>query len=277
MKSKTAKIVLGGAIGIAAVIVILFVTHVICIHQWENATCTEPETCSICGDTRGTSLGHDLAEWVTVIEPTCIATGEQHSTCLRCGQTFSEKIPMTEEHEVAVWTLDPEPTCSSIGRQHGNCVVCGVTVSEDIPKVPHTDGEWVVTEEYVVHKDATVTPGVETLYCAVCGEEVDTREYTIELTLSQKNAVISAVDYIDFWHPSYDYLVEDLLVYFSGFDYADAVFGADHCGADWDEQAILYAKNMVAQGESRNGIIGMMRYEKFTEEQIALALEAVGY
>ena len=42
---------------IAAVVIvlfgILFGTHVLCIHQWSNATCTEPSTCALCGATRG--------------------------------------------------------------------------------------------------------------------------------------------------------------------------------------------------------------------------------
>lgn len=27
-----------------------------CDHEWENATCTEPATCSICGETAGDPL-----------------------------------------------------------------------------------------------------------------------------------------------------------------------------------------------------------------------------
>ena len=28
------------------------------VHKWVEATCTEPKTCSICGETEGFSLGH---------------------------------------------------------------------------------------------------------------------------------------------------------------------------------------------------------------------------
>lgn len=39
-------------------------------HQWEEATCTEPKTCKVCGETEGYSLEHDYN-----------AKGE----CERCG------------------------------------------------------------------------------------------------------------------------------------------------------------------------------------------------
>lgn len=34
-----------------------------CSHEWEEATCTEPETCSLCGETQGEALGHEDAEY----------------------------------------------------------------------------------------------------------------------------------------------------------------------------------------------------------------------
>ncbi len=44
-----------------------------CSHSWENATCTSPKTCSMCGKTSGSALGHTTS------------TG----TCSRCGINFS--------------------------------------------------------------------------------------------------------------------------------------------------------------------------------------------
>lgn len=45
-----------------------------CAHDWEPATCTEPKTCSKCGETFGDALGH-----TTYL-----------GTCKRCGETFSD-------------------------------------------------------------------------------------------------------------------------------------------------------------------------------------------
>ena len=54
----------------------------------------------------------------------------------------------------------------------------------------HTPGEWTVTKDYKVNRDGTVTPGTEAVSCSVCNKELETREYTIELTKwDMKNAV----------------------------------------------------------------------------------------
>lgn len=34
-----------------------------CSHEWEEATCTEPETCSLCDKTKGNPLGHEDSEY----------------------------------------------------------------------------------------------------------------------------------------------------------------------------------------------------------------------
>lgn len=37
-------------------------------HEWENATCTSPQTCKVCGVAQGTALGHDWID-ATCTEP----------------------------------------------------------------------------------------------------------------------------------------------------------------------------------------------------------------
>ena len=46
-------------------------------HTWIDATCTQPKTCSECGQTEGEALGHDWTE----------ATHQSPKTCKRCGET----------------------------------------------------------------------------------------------------------------------------------------------------------------------------------------------
>lgn len=46
-------------------------------HDWMPATCEKPETCSVCGKTKGSALGHD---WLP-------ATCEKPETCSVCGKT----------------------------------------------------------------------------------------------------------------------------------------------------------------------------------------------
>ena len=54
-------------------------------HIWAEATCTEPKTCSECGETEGEALGH------TWEEATCTAP----KTCSRCGETEGEALGHT--------------------------------------------------------------------------------------------------------------------------------------------------------------------------------------
>lgn len=235
-KAKMVAAVSAGAVVVAAIVVfVLFSTHILCIHNYVEATCTQPKTCSICGEKVGDPLGHTVNRWETVVEATC-----------------------TEE-----------------GEKHGNCAICGEDIYEPIEKIPHTDGEWVVTENYVIDKTGLVTPGTETLMCAVCGNAIDTRDYTIELTLSQKNAFIKADFLVNDLHYSYDYLVYALVTE-EGFSIEDAKFAADNCGADWDQQAVLWIESF-GSGYSRAGLIEVMRWNRFTDEQIEKALSEVGY
>lgn len=56
-----------------------------CSHEWVDATCTEPKTCSKCGETEGEALGH---KWVE-------ATFEHSKTCSVCGLTDGKPREMS--------------------------------------------------------------------------------------------------------------------------------------------------------------------------------------
>lgn len=218
------------------VVSILFAAHILCIHKWSDATCTRPKTCTICNRTEGKPLGHTAGEWTVITDSTCSETGEAQTKCTRCGEQ------MTKELE----------------------------------KTPHTEGEWSVKKQYVFNPDGTVTPGIEVLICNVCGETIKEKEYTIEISLSQKNAVIKAYTLLDNIHPSYEFLIYNLLVSLEGFSYEDAKFAVSNMDVDWDEQAVLFAKENI-NGESKKGLVDNMRFYKFNDEQINKALKAVGY
>ena len=264
MKSKKNLIIGIAAIVLVAVttVAVLFATHVICIHKWQNATCQNPSTCSTCGKTEGTALGH---QW---IDATCVEA--RH--CDRCGETEGEALG----HELGAFNVTRVETCSLAGEKKATCSRCNEEFVEEIEKKPHTPGEWEVLKEYKILSDGTVEPGKEAVTCTVCSEEIESRELTIELTTSQKNAIIKAYDSIPFWHPSHDFLVYTLLVDFEGYEIEDAKFAADNIDVDWDEQAILYAK-ANASGKSRTGLRNSMRYQQFSDEQIEAALKEVGY
>ncbi len=118
------------------------------------ATCTDPQTCTVCGATITAALGHKYTEEVTTA-PTCTEKGVKTFTCSGCGDTYTEEIPALGHTEVI--DAAKAPTCTATGLTEGkHCSVCRtVTVAQT--EVAAKGHSWA---------DATCTaPKI----CSVCG------------------------------------------------------------------------------------------------------------
>ena len=94
--------------------------------------------------------------------------------------------------------------------------------------------------------------------------------------MGQKNAVRKAKDYLAFTGFSHSGLIEQLE--FEGFSTEEATYGADNCGADWNEQAAIKAEEYLnTMSFSRDGLIEQLEFEGFTAEQAEYGATAVGY
>lgn len=257
-------------------------------HEFEPATCTTPKMCSGCGETEGEALGH---EW---IEATCkeakhctlcgLIQGEpiEHSwsdatcteakTCSGCKLTDGEPLG----HVISDWSVTKETSCAEEGERAGVCERCSKECKESIEKLPHTQSDWQVKKDYIFEPDGTVKSGTEVIVCTACKEEIKTREYTVEITLSQKNAVICAYDEISYWHCGPSFLINFCLVEGKNYPVSDAKLAVAHMDIDWDEQAILFAQQHIS-GSSKSGLSELMKYYGFNKEQIKKALAEVGY
>ena len=102
---------------IAAVAAMSILSGCCLSHEWADATCTAPKTCTKCGETEGEALAH------TWQEATCAAP----KTCTKCGETEGEALAHT-------WQ---EATCTELAV----CSVCGETQGE---LAPH---KWVGFQE----------------------------------------------------------------------------------------------------------------------------------
>lgn len=80
-------------------------------HEWVAATCTEPKTCSKCGETEGEPLGHD---WVD-------ATCTKPKTCRRCGKTEGAVLAHSWQ---AATNVSPR-RCKMCGLAEGSCPLDG--------------------------------------------------------------------------------------------------------------------------------------------------------
>ena len=78
-------------------------------HDWKEAICTAPRTCSRCGATEGDPLGHDWKE----------ATCTEPKTCVRCGATEGEP----REHDWQEATYTAPRTCRACGVTEGEPLV----------------------------------------------------------------------------------------------------------------------------------------------------------
>ena len=95
------------------------------------------------------------------------------------------------------------------------------------------------------------------------------------VTTSQKNAVKKAKSYLRTLSFSHDGLVKQLE--FEKFSHEDAVYGADHCGADWNEQAVKKAKSYLnVMAFSHDGLVQQLEYEGFTHEQAEYGVTQAG-
>ena len=109
---------------IAAVLALamVFALSACCLkHNYAPATCTEPETCTECGKTRGEALGH------TTVPATCT----EPETCTVCGATFGEALGHTESAmmEGAIDFVNAEINMYSV------CTVCGAELSNTNEKL----------------------------------------------------------------------------------------------------------------------------------------------
>lgn len=167
-----------------------------CKHEWMDATCEAPKTCTLCGETEGEALPHVWNEATCVNPKFCqncgIAEGEQPAghqwqdlenhcsqICSVCGAIGGE----VKEH---LWQ---EATCT----QPKTCTACGITEGEC---APHTDLAAMDTSGDLVQITCT------------CGVEEEISDQDLMMRMLQGNWTMMAV-YSDggFYapEPSYDW------------------------------------------------------------------------
>ena len=137
---------------------------------------------------------------------------------------------------------------------------------------PATENTEVTTEN---DNPAPVVEKTETAPTPAKTETKTTPAPTSSETVSQKNAVAKAKSYLNYTAFSHDGLVAQLE--YDQFSHADAVYGADNSGANWNEQAAKKAKAyMEYSAFSRGSLIDQLKYDQFTQAQAEYGANAVG-
>lgn len=90
------------------------------------------------------------------------------------------------------------------------------------------------------------------------------------------NALESALNYLKYTSFSYKGLVDQLE--YDGYSNSEAIYAADNCRADWNEQAALTAANYLKYSSfSRTELMDQLLYEGYTYEQASYGVRSVGY
>lgn len=103
----------------------------------------------------------------------------------------------------------------------------------------------------------------------------ESTETNNSVSLSKRNALSQAKSYLSFTSFSREGLITQLE--FEKFPNEDAIYAADNCGADWNEQAVKKAKSYLdTTSFSYQGLIEQLEYEKFTSDQAKYGVDNCG-
>ena len=137
-----------------------------------EATCTQDQVCTVCGEVLVEKKGHTAGEAVreNVKPATCTEAGsyEEVILCTVCGEELS-RTPVTVDAtgHMPETVAGRQPTCTEAGLTDGvKCSACGTLLEEQtaLPALGHTFGEWTVSSEAGVLKE-----GEEVRTCQRCG------------------------------------------------------------------------------------------------------------
>lgn len=102
MKKKFVSIIL-------CVAAILSLSACGCNHEWADATCTEPKTCTLCGETDGEAAGHISGNWVEADTDFNNAVKTSEKRCTVCDEALeTNTIQMDKLYEGKLFLFTAE-------------------------------------------------------------------------------------------------------------------------------------------------------------------------
>lgn len=147
---------------------------------------------------------------------------------------------------------------------------CG-TGSDSAEEVSEEQVQETAAEEALETEAKADTPAEpdNLIQQALASEETQT---PTGATVEEAAALESARTYLSLMHFSHDGLIEQLE--YEGYSSEAATYAADHCGADWNEQAVRSAEQYLdLMAFSQEGLAEQLEFEGFTAEQAAYGAE----
>ena len=116
MRKTKKKLILIGGLCVTVVTTIILVLTLVCFHDWQDATCITPITCSKCGKTEGEPLSH---KW---LKATCTTP----KTCRVC----KEKVGFALGHTEGEWKTVSNNMVEATVTSQKYCTVCNIELDE---------------------------------------------------------------------------------------------------------------------------------------------------
>jgi len=137
-----------------------------CQHDWKNATCTEPKTCKLCGQTEGEALGHNYFG----------------GTCTRCGAVENVGHIHSFTH-----TVISVPTCEAVGITLYSCNSCyySYTVATKATGHKFVDGTCTVCGKVILEDGSSVTVTDESVEVIISKDAVSSEEDVVVLPIPE--------------------------------------------------------------------------------------------
>lgn len=105
----------------------------------------------------------------------------------------------------------------------------------------------------------------------------ETYEYSQEVKTGTEGAVNTAKEYLRLSGISYSGMIKQLEL--EGFSTYEATYGANNCGADWNEQAVLSAKSYLRMSSTtwtKASLKKQLELEGFTSSQATYGVDHCG-
>ena len=98
-------------------------------HNYSAATCTKAKTCTRCGATSGSALGHSYS-YTVVKAATCVSGGTNRATCSRCSYSYTYGTAInSSNHTGRIYNKTySQPTCTSAGSVREYCGSCNAWI-----------------------------------------------------------------------------------------------------------------------------------------------------
>lgn len=221
-----------------------------------------------------------FAEGYTVTFTDGLGKVLKRSTVEAGGSIPTIDEPIREGYEFAGWDQDPKSVTE-------DATLNATWIERPKWTVTFTDGLGNILKNETVYNGGIATAPAHPIregydfdrwdkpFHSITSDLTVNATWKIKPTMGMTNALKTAQSYLRSSSFSHDRLVEQLE--YEKYAHDEAVYGADNCGADWNEQAAKAARSYLNfTSFSRGGLIDQLIYEGFTYDQAVYGVDSVG-